>query len=276
MAVSAGNAGSGCSTVNDPPAIYDSSITVGSTDSSDVIAGSSSRGPVTVDGSNRPKPDVAAPGVGVRSSVPGNGYAILSGTSMASPHVGGAVLLLWSAVPSLRHQVDQTESLLEQSAVHLTTANASCGSAARQTPNNTFGYGRIDVLAALQAAGAPTSIASVAVSGATVAEGGKTGSTATVTIRLTGNPKGAVTVRYRTENGTARAGFDYVGRAGAVTFPPGTLVQKLAFRILPDKRHEGIEQFSVLLRSAANATIAKNKATVTIRDDDPPPDKYSK
>src|ERR1039458_1392180 len=74
VVVSAGNEGSGCSTITSP-AIYDASFSVGATDSGDNIAGFSSRGPVTVDGSNRLKPDVSAPGVNIRSSVPGNGYA---------------------------------------------------------------------------------------------------------------------------------------------------------------------------------------------------------
>ena len=57
MAVSAGNAGSGCSTVNDPPALYDSAITVGATgNQTDNIATYSSRGPVSVDGSGAPSP----------------------------------------------------------------------------------------------------------------------------------------------------------------------------------------------------------------------------
>ncbi len=52
---SAGNSGPACSTIDTPAAIYDASFTVGSTDSTDTIAGSSSRGPVTIDGSCRPK-----------------------------------------------------------------------------------------------------------------------------------------------------------------------------------------------------------------------------
>ena len=91
------------------------------TSDTDNIAGSSSRGPVTIDGSNRRKPDVSAPGVGIRSSYPGGGYTNMSGTSMAGPHVAGAVALLISAYPGLAGNVDQIENILEQSAVHLTS-----------------------------------------------------------------------------------------------------------------------------------------------------------
>jgi subtilisin family serine protease len=148
MAVSAGNAGPSCSSINDPPAIYDSAITVGSTDVNDAIASSSSRGPVTIDLSNRRKPDLVAPGVSVRSSYPGNFYASMSGTSMASPHVAGAVALLWSAYPCLKRNVDATEMILQQTALHLTTTQGCGGDSSSAVPNNVFGFGRIDTSAA--------------------------------------------------------------------------------------------------------------------------------
>jgi serine protease AprX len=143
---SAGNDGSGCSTVNTPGAIYEESFTVGATDSSDIIASFSSRGPVTVDGSNRPKPDISAPGVSIRSSVPGDGYqGGWSGTSMAAPHVAGLVALLISAHPDLDGQVAQIESLIEQSAFHISWSGCSSSG----VPNSAYGWGRIDALAAV-------------------------------------------------------------------------------------------------------------------------------
>jgi subtilisin family serine protease len=149
IVVSAGNEGSGCSTITSP-AIYDASFSVGATDSGDNIAGFSSRGPVTVDGSNRLKPDVSAPGVNIRSSVPVNSYVGgWSGTSMAGPHVVGVVALLISAHPELKGQVDGIERIIEHTAVPRTDPQSCGGIPGTDIPNNTYGWGRVDALAAL-------------------------------------------------------------------------------------------------------------------------------
>jgi serine protease AprX len=144
----AGNSGAaGCSTIFDPPAFFPEVLTVGALNTGlDTIASFSSRGPVTIDGSNRQKPDITAPGTSIRSSVPVNSYSSsYSGTSMATPHIAGAVALTLSAQPSLRGKVSTIETILKDSAVHIDSALCSSSGS---WPNNVFGYGRMDAKAA--------------------------------------------------------------------------------------------------------------------------------
>jgi uncharacterized repeat protein (TIGR01451 family) len=148
---SAGNSGPECESVNTPAAIYDASFTVGSTNSQDAISSFSSRGPVSVDGSNRLKPDISAPGEYIRSSQRFGGYTRMRGTSMAAPHVAGLVALMISADPTLAGNVDQIEALITQNAL-ARTATESCGGVpGTQIPNNTYGWGRIDALSTVAA-----------------------------------------------------------------------------------------------------------------------------
>jgi subtilisin family serine protease len=143
---SATNGGPNCSTIATAPDIYDATYSVGAYWAVDGnLASFSSRGPVTVDGSNRIKPDITAPGVQVRSSITGSAYTSMSGTSMASPHVAGAIALLWSAKPSLKHQIAMTENILDSNAVPVSSTLCSSGG----VPNNLFGWGRLDVKAAV-------------------------------------------------------------------------------------------------------------------------------
>ena len=147
--MSAGNSGPSCSTVQDPPAIYDEVFSTGALNTgSDTLASFSSRGPVTVDGSNRVKPDIAAPGTNTRSADNScdTCYTTASGTSMAGPHVAGGIALLLSVDPSLIGNVDEVEARMGRTAFRLSTA--SCGSTPNVYPNNLFGNGRLDALCA--------------------------------------------------------------------------------------------------------------------------------
>jgi hypothetical protein len=143
--VSAGNSGPSCGSVRNPPAIYGSAYTVGSTASDYTLSSTSSRGPAGTTG--LVKPDIVAPGSGVRSAYNGSdsSYTTMSGTSMAAPHVAGGVALIWSAAPALKNDQDATAALLNGSAMKLTSIVEGCGGNYTSGPNNSWGYGLLDL-----------------------------------------------------------------------------------------------------------------------------------
>ncbi|GII01027.1 S8 family serine peptidase [Planobispora takensis] len=137
-------AGAGCNS-SASPGQYVSSYSAGAFDSGNAIWSSSTRGA----GENGEiKPNLAAPGVNVRSAVAGGGYGSFSGTSMASPHVAATVALMWSASPSLQGDVAATRALLDGSAIDV--EDTRCGGTAAD--NNVWGEGRLDAFAAVRAA----------------------------------------------------------------------------------------------------------------------------
>jgi subtilisin family serine protease len=141
-----GNSGPTCGTVGSP-GDYADVFAVGATDSEDAIAYFSSRGPSSFGGG---KPDVAAPGVDVYSAAPGGSYRLMSGTSMAAPHVAGELALLLSAAPALRGDFAGATGIVSRTAKDM--VDTSCGGDADGDPNNVFGDGRIDADAAVSAA----------------------------------------------------------------------------------------------------------------------------
>src|ERR1043166_3426969 len=187
VVVSAGNSGSGCSSVSDPPAIYNASFSGWAINISNNLASFSSRGPSTFYTPNVLKPNISAPGVNVRSSTFGSdsGFGNLSGTSMAGPHVVGVVALLWSARPAYVRNIAATKALLQNTAnPSVVVAPQTCGGTpSTQIPNNSFGYGRVDALAAYNAS-APTA-AGAMISGQVTTSNGLP--LAGVTIQLSGD-----------------------------------------------------------------------------------------
>jgi serine protease AprX len=148
MVVNAGSQGPACSTVQDPPAIYAAAYSIGALNTgTDNVASFSSRGPVIIDGSNRIKPDITAPGTNIRSgyNTSDNAYVFFSGTSMATPHIAGAMALLWCAQPEFRHNISGSRTVLNEAAFFL--AYKQCGTPG--PPNNVAGWGRVDILAAV-------------------------------------------------------------------------------------------------------------------------------
>lgn len=140
-AFSNGNSGPSCNT-SGSPGLYNNSYATGAFDINNAIASFSSRGP----GLNGDiKPNIAAPGVNVRSSIAGGGYGNFSGTSMASPHTAGAIALAWSASPALKGDIAATRALFDTHAIDVDAT--TCGGTAAD--NNVFGEGRLDAFAAV-------------------------------------------------------------------------------------------------------------------------------
>ncbi|MPZ26012.1 MAG: S8 family serine peptidase [Micromonosporaceae bacterium] len=212
---SAGNSGPGCDTAGNPGNLPES-YAAGAFDIDGAIYAQSSRGSSAWDGSV--KPNLTAPGVAVRSAIPGDGYGTATGTSMASPHVAGAVALLWSAAPALVREIDATRELLDQSAID--TEDLTCGGTAEN--NNVWGQGRLDAFAAVDGAargpagtlagtitdagsGAPVAGATITITGATDRE------------RVTG-PDGGYSVTLPAGEFTVTASaFGYQDRSGQFT-----------------------------------------------------------
>lgn len=132
LIAAAGNSGNGMGTGDsiDNPARYNSVVAVGATDINDNRASFSSTGP---------KLEISAPGKDIYSLLPGNKYASLSGTSMASPHVAGVAALVISADPGISNV--QTRIRLQT-----TAQNISKGSFEGKS---WFGYGLVDAVKAV-------------------------------------------------------------------------------------------------------------------------------
>ena len=154
--------GSSRSPANNPEA-----FAVGATNDTDAIYAYSSRGPSPC---GQPVyPQVVAPGVGIHTTDLYGLYADPTGTSVAAPHVAGALALLLQAFPGM--SADRQAAALQNSAVDLGTAGA----------DNTYGSGRIDALAAYQWLGStPDFTVTAAPSSASTAAGGAVSYTVSV------------------------------------------------------------------------------------------------
>ncbi len=141
---SAGNEGSsGLRSPADRATTYYNCFSVGAVDgNSDNLppASFTARGPTEcASGDLAIKPEVTAPGVNVRSSVPGGGYSYYSGTSMSSPHVTGSVAIIRQVNPDL--DVDTIKEILMTTAHDLPFSNPD-------GEDNIYGHGIIDVFEA--------------------------------------------------------------------------------------------------------------------------------
>ncbi|WP_242002104.1 S8 family serine peptidase [Kribbella steppae] len=179
-----GNSGAlGCQSSGSPGSLT-SNYSVGAYDINNNVASFSGRG---VGQNATIKPNISAPGVNVRSSLPGSTYGSFNGTSMATPHLAGTVALLWSAAPALKGDIDATRALLNGTAID--KADAQCGGTTEN--NNVYGQGRLDALALLNAA--PIGDTGTLAGTVTAATGGTPLAGASVTVKTAGQPDRVLT-----------------------------------------------------------------------------------
>lgn len=251
-AFASGNSGPDPGSMRSPGA-YPVAFAVGSTDSSDAVSDFSSQGPSPCD--NSIKPDMAAPGEAVLSAVPW-GYEILSGTSMATPHITGAVAVLHSIVPSLT--VEQLESALTAGASDIEDPGL----------DNASGAGRLDLYVSAQVAlhGPEFSVVKIAATDNTATEAGPT--SGTITFTRTGNTDSDLEVKYSIA-GTATSGSDYDPIPESLSIPAGQKSATVLITAIDDLLPE-VDETVILTIEPDSAYIvpATDTASVTIKSDE--------
>jgi subtilisin family serine protease len=123
------------------PANYPEALAVGAVNASEAVWSGSGRGATTCGGSTGVYPELVAPGTGIRTTDRYGFYQSVTGTSVAAPHVTGAVALLLSSHPGANP--DQLWDALTGSAKDLGTVG----------PDDIYGFGRLDIDAADAAMG---------------------------------------------------------------------------------------------------------------------------
>ncbi|KGN37497.1 peptidase S8 [Knoellia subterranea KCTC 19937] len=240
-----GNSGPACNTSGSPGSRI-ANYSSGAFDISGNIASFSARG-AGQDGVV--KPNISAPGVNVRSSLPGGSYGTANGTSMASPHVAGAVALLWSAAPSLVGDIAGTRALLNSTAVD--TSDLTCGGTAEN--NNVWGQGKLDVQALIAAApvGNAGHIAGTVTAGGNPVSGATVQVTGPTTRTLTTGADGAFNVAVTAGDYTVKVtAFGYLASTQSTSVAAGATAT-----------------VSVALEAAARHTVS---GTVTMGEGGPP------
>ena len=253
------------------PAAYASAnvITVAATRPDDVLAGYSNFGTTSVDIA-APGGDGSGGGTDILTTLPGNRYGYVSGTSMAAPFVTGTVALLKAISPNAT--VAQVRNAILNGADVLQWLQTSVAGGRRLNAD-----GAIQSLAPAPVAPAPVDpTPSFAAGQAAAALEGNSGQTAidvVVTLDRAPGPGKSCSVWYDTLPGTAVAASDYVSQSGFVSFSGGETQKTIRLRVVGDRLIEPDEQFTVQLdptkSKGLNAAFAGAVTqAVKILDDD--------
>ena len=255
---SAGNNGPFTGTIGYPGG-YPDVLAVGASDDIDEMAWFSSRGPSQQ--TDEPKPWLVAPGTQILSSLPGGEYGLQNGTSMATPHVVGAIALLLSANPNLtRSEINQ---ILAETAVPLSANH----------PNNDSGWGRLDAYAAvanqtaagwltgqIQADGAPLPNAVVTIT---------TPSGALLPFIADANGRYTATLQTGSYSATSEPfGYPQSSTGGLAIMAGQTTVHNISLIALPGGRVDGTVRASSGYMPLPNALVQVANTPVKISTDE--------
>ncbi len=205
--------------------------------------------------------NLLAPGSLINApAIPGTGYSVASGTSMAAPQVAGA----WALLKQQAFAASGTNLLVDVALAALTSTglpvtDTRIGAGSRIVP-------RIKIDAALLAIGG-TLANTVQLGTSTVTV--KEGSSVVLTVTRTGYTGGASTVAYTTGNGTALAGSDYTAASGTLNFAADETSKTITIATLKDTALEASETFTVTLSSPTGSGTSLGSpasATVTVTD----------
>ena len=219
--VSSGNTSSSDSVSS--PACISTALTVGATTKADAIALFSNSNAIV---------DIVAPGVAINSSIPGGGTAFFNGTSMATPHVVGALALGRQLYPN--ETIDQLESRLIHNGPLIVDSR------------NNLGFRRLDVLSALR----PTEIVPTF-----AVTNDATTNTMQLTVTLSRASTLPVTVNALPISYSATMGSDFTASQQTLTFSPGTTSISYPIKVLSDPPIEGTEYMFVWFNSPTNAVV---------------------
>jgi subtilisin family serine protease len=232
-------------TSGETPASYESVIAVASINSSGGLSTFSSYGSTQV--------DIGAPGESINSTLPGNTYGNYSGTSMATPHVTGAVAVIAAAKPTA-------------SAAAIRDAILGSAVPTASLAGKTVTGGRLSLLDAINYSPVPK----LSVAGASRNEGNSGTSSLVFTVSLTAPATENFSVPYATSNGTATAGSDYTAASGTLNFLAGETSKTISVDVIGDTSIETNETLYVDLGTpSTNAVqLLTSRATGTIQNDD--------
>jgi subtilisin family serine protease len=229
------------------PACVSSAVSVGSTTDGSFGTAADS---VSSFSDNASILSVLAPGQWINSSVPGGGFDIFAGTSMAAPHVAGAFAILRQAAPTTT--VSQMLAALQKSGL----AVRDTRSPARITKPRIALVNALGQIPAVQFNSAAYSV-------------NESGRRATITLTRTGVAVDVLTVQFATSDGSATNGVDYTGTSGTITFPPSATKRTVTVPITADTLDENNKTILLTLSSPSGGNLGgQSSAVITILDND--------